>query len=232
MERQRFQPSEEALDSHRILQAWHHLCISALQVKFYSTSSNTMDPEKKLRGREEDQPGVMFLKKVFQHQAYQGRGYGFEQPWGSTMPTESALRPEQIPGCRKKRRCDQCMLGPHLQTFLNQSDNLRLTDVAEDALFDVMKFAEVVPPFVKRFLGYMPEHKIDGIQWRSVPSKENFDEKMFNKIQEVAASLTMRKLSGMIWQSSQVHQASKEHHWTPHHMELGKHEIRHSRTLV
>ena len=79
--------------------------------KFYSTASNTMDPEKKLQGRKEDEPSMVFLRKVFQHQSLQGRGFGLEQPWGSTMPTESSLHPEQIPGCRKKQRCDQCMLG-------------------------------------------------------------------------------------------------------------------------
>ena len=89
-----------------------------------------------------------------------------------------------------------------MQTFLDQSHNLRLTDTAEDALFDIMKFAEMVPPFVKRFLGYMPEHKIDGVQWRHVPSKDSFDENMFSKIQEVAASLTMRKMSRMIYSRS------------------------------
>lgn len=65
--------------------------------------SSAMDPEKKLQGREEDLPDFMFIKKVFQHQAYQGLGYGFEEPVqprppkarcglnNSRMPQETAM---------------------------------------------------------------------------------------------------------------------------------------------
>eukprot|EP00435_Cladocopium_sp_Y103_P008328 s555_g2.t1 len=88
---------------------------------------------------------------------------------------------------------------PHVQTFLNQNASLRLTDEAEDSLFDIMKFAEMTPPFLKRILGYMPEHKVDGIHWRSIPLGDNFDHNLFQKLQNVAASLTMRKMSGMVY---------------------------------
>lgn len=70
-----------------------------------------MSQEKKMEGRHEDEPGLCFAKEVFQHQAYAGRGYGAEQPWGSTLFKDSPLRPEELPGCRPKQRCDQCMLG-------------------------------------------------------------------------------------------------------------------------
>ncbi|CAL1172214.1 unnamed protein product [Cladocopium goreaui] len=79
--------------------------------KFYSTTANTMSEEKKLHGRLEDEPGLNFTKKVFQHQAYSGRSFAAEQPWGSTMFRDSPLKPEEIPSCRSKQRCDQCMLG-------------------------------------------------------------------------------------------------------------------------
>ena len=79
--------------------------------KFHSTASNTMDPEKKALGRQEDESGLEFVKKVFVQQAHQKRGYAAEQPWGSTLWNESPLKPEELPGCRNKQRCDQCMLG-------------------------------------------------------------------------------------------------------------------------
>ena len=79
--------------------------------KFHSTTSNTMSAEKKARGRLEDEPGLEFIKRLFQQQSYDGRGFLAEQPWGSTLWTESPLKPEDIPGCRKKQRCDQCMVG-------------------------------------------------------------------------------------------------------------------------
>ena len=49
--------------------------------KFCSTTTNTMNEEKKLPGRLEDEPGLNFTKKVFQHQAYSGCSYAAEQPW-------------------------------------------------------------------------------------------------------------------------------------------------------
>ena len=79
--------------------------------KFHSTTSNTMDPEKKALGRQEDEPGLEFLKKLCQQQANHGRGYCNEQPLGSTMWTDSPMKPEELPGCRNKQRCDQCMHG-------------------------------------------------------------------------------------------------------------------------
>ena len=74
--------------------------------KFHSTASNTMNPEKKALGRQEDEPGLMFIKKIFTQQAHDGRGYLAEQPWGSTLWTESPLRPEEIPGCRKSEETE------------------------------------------------------------------------------------------------------------------------------
>ena len=79
--------------------------------KFHSTTSNTMDPEKKALGRQEDEPGLEFLKKLCQQQVIDGRGYCNEQPLGSTMWSDSPMRPEELPGCRNKQRCDQCMHG-------------------------------------------------------------------------------------------------------------------------
>ena len=93
--------------------------------KFHSTASNTMDPEKKARGRQEDEPGLEFVKKAFVQQAHHGRGYAAEQPWGSTLWNDSPLKPEELPGCRNKQRCDQCMLGAsdeHQQPIRKQLD--------------------------------------------------------------------------------------------------------------
>ena len=87
------------------------LIFAAPRCKFHSTAANTMSPEKKLAGRAEDEPGLKFVKEVFKHQAYSGLGYAAEQPWGSTLFKESALKAEELPGCRMKQRCDQCMLG-------------------------------------------------------------------------------------------------------------------------
>eukprot|EP00438_Fugacium_kawagutii_P029807 Skav231475 [mRNA] locus=scaffold1100:530653:539709:- [translate_table: standard] len=94
--------------------------------KFHSTASNTMSPEKKLAGRVEDEPGLNFTKKIFQHQAYAGRGYGAEQPWGSTRFKDSPLCSEELPGCRGKQRCDQCMLGAvdELQQPIQKATNI------------------------------------------------------------------------------------------------------------
>lgn len=47
---------------------------------FYSATSNTMDPQRKLEGRIEDEPCNHFFLKVCQRQAYEGRGFGAEQP--------------------------------------------------------------------------------------------------------------------------------------------------------
>lgn len=57
--------------------------------KYHSTSANTMDPGKKMKGRKEDEPGLLFTKKLFQYQSYQNRGFGAEQPWGSNVHGES-----------------------------------------------------------------------------------------------------------------------------------------------
>ena len=63
----------------RVIQALKPRVIFASpRCRFHSTASNTMSTEKKLVGRAEDEPGLNFVKKVFQHQAYEGRGYAAE----------------------------------------------------------------------------------------------------------------------------------------------------------
>lgn len=88
---------------------------------------------------------------------------------------------------------------PHVQTFLNTSDALCLNDTAEDELMDIMKSVELVPPYNKRFMGYLPEYKVIGTTWRMVPSAENFDTKIYKKLEAVSTSLTSRTLSGMVY---------------------------------
>ena len=88
---------------------------------------------------------------------------------------------------------------PHVQTFLNINDSLCLKESAEDELLDIMKATEMVPPFNKRFLGYLPEHKITGTTWRKIPSSDSFDTKIYKKLETISQSLTSRTLSGMIY---------------------------------
>ena len=88
---------------------------------------------------------------------------------------------------------------PHVQTYLNNNDGLKLNDKAEDELFDLMKMSEGVPPYNKRFLGHLPEHKVHGVVWRQVPGDGHFDTNMYQKLHTISLSLTSRSVSGMIY---------------------------------
>ena len=88
---------------------------------------------------------------------------------------------------------------PHVQTYLNNNDCLKLTDKAEDDLFDLMKMCEGVPPYNKQVLGYLPEYKVDGIAWRQVPCDNHFNNNMYQKLNNISLSLTSRSISGMVY---------------------------------
>lgn len=130
---------------------------------------------------------------------------------------------------------------PHVQTFLNQNNGLRINDKAEDELFDIMKHTEMVPPNCKRMLGHTPHHTADGVVWRTVPGGDHFDQKMFDKVNQVSLSLTTRACSGMIygrslkfvkpprnttgylitWITGSVKHHIQEH-WSDHHIKMKK----------
>ncbi len=88
---------------------------------------------------------------------------------------------------------------PHVETYSLDTGNLKMSQQAEDELFDIMKTIEHVPPMSKRMLGYIPEQKPTGVVWRQVPSQEHFDEKLYQKAKIISADLTTRSLSGIIY---------------------------------
>lgn len=121
---------------------------------------------------------------------------------------------------------------PHVQTILNINDSLCLKESAEDELLDIMKATEMVPPFNKRFLGHLPEHKVTGTTWRKVPSSDNFDTKIYKKLEIIAISYITITFRNDLWQITEVHQATSQHNWIPHHLVIGQCQVPHPRTLV
>ena len=88
---------------------------------------------------------------------------------------------------------------PHVETYSMDIGNLKMSQQAEDELFDVMKVIEHVPPMSKRMLGYIPEQKPTGTVWRQVPNADHFDENLYQKAKMISSSLTTRSLSGIIY---------------------------------
>ena len=78
----------------------------------WTVSANRRSKEGTRRLREAERPVLEFLVKICWRQYERGRGFFWEQPWGSAMWWNSPLACIQdIPNCRHRLRTDQCMFG-------------------------------------------------------------------------------------------------------------------------
>ena len=70
----------------------------------WSVSASTRDPEDTAREREEEQPALEFMQKIFRKQHARQKMYLLEQPWSSALWNHLDL-----PG--ERQRTDQCQFG-------------------------------------------------------------------------------------------------------------------------
>ena len=80
--------------------------------KFWSVASSRRNRQDLLQDRESERPALVFMQKLIDHQVRRGKAYLMEQPWSSSMWTESVMvQNNTLPGWKKAKRTDQCAFG-------------------------------------------------------------------------------------------------------------------------
>ncbi|CAK9070936.1 unnamed protein product [Durusdinium trenchii] len=105
-------PSHQAMLRDALYTFEPEILIATPRCKFWSVSSSRRNRTDLLRDRESERPTLTFIQESFGYQVQQKKSYLMEQPWSSSMWTESLMvRNKDFPQWQRPRRTDQCAFG-------------------------------------------------------------------------------------------------------------------------